>query len=185
MISPQKTFNSFPSFFTNRPVGWSFGGVVAYEAVRQLLDAGLPIRGLLLIDSPLPHNHKPLPEAIINYILGKSNTVAASTNDDERPSPDPYLVRSFKHCAHLLGQYNPHPLSPDQQSHLRTVVLRSADDFDAQGLCGVEYGWLERQDVRDEAIEGWRRLVGNLEVLDIEGTHFDVFRADKVSIVHI
>ena len=59
-------------------------------------------------------------------------------------------------------------------------MLRSADDIDTQGLCGVEYGWLERQDVRDEAIEGWRRLVGDLEVLDIGGTHFDVFRADKV-----
>lgn len=35
--------------------------------------------------------------------------------------------------------------------------------------------------MRDEAIEGWRRLVGNVEVLDIEGTHFDVFKADKVS----
>lgn len=118
----------------------------------------------------------------MNYILSNSNTALASTDDEEPPSPDPYLLRSFKHCAHLLGQYNPPPLSPDQQSHLRTVVLRSADDIDTQGLCGVEYGWLERQDVRDEAIEGWRRLVGDLEVLDIEGTHVDVFKADKVGI---
>ena len=180
-LDPSKR-SSIPllALFTNRPAGWSFGGVVAYEAVRQLLDAGFPIRGLLLIDSPFPYNHKPLPVEVINYILGNSNT-AAAPNNDEPPSADPYLLRSFKHCAHLLSQYNPPPLSPDQQSRIKTVMLRSADEFDAQRLCGVEYGWLERQDVRDEAIEGWRQLVGNLEVLDIEGTHFDVFKGDKVS----
>lgn len=183
-LDPSQSSSISPfSLFTNRPEGWSFGGVVAYEAVRQLFDAGIPIRGLLLIDSPLPDNHKPLPEEVINYILANSNTAAAHP-DDEPPSPDPYLLRSFKHCARLLSQYNPPPLSPDQQSHIMTVVLRSADDFDAQGHCGVEYRLLESQDVRDEAIEGWRGLVGKLKVLDIEGTHFDVFKEDKVSYVH-
>lgn len=62
-------------------------------------------------------------------------------------------------------------------------MLRSANSFDAQGLCGVEYGWLERQDVRDEAIDGWRALVGDIEVLDIEGNHFEVFMGDKVSLL--
>ena len=62
-------------------------------------------------------------------------------------------------------------------------MLRSANGFDAQGLCGVEYRWLEREDVRGEAIDGWRALVGKIEVLEIEGNHFEVFKGDKVSLL--
>jgi thioesterase domain-containing protein len=34
-------------------VGWSFGGVIAYEVARQMLADGLPVRRLVLIDSYL------------------------------------------------------------------------------------------------------------------------------------
>lgn len=160
--------------------GWSFGGVVAYEAARQLLTLGFPLRGLLLIDSPFPHDHKALPEAVINHVLGTSNSTY-----NKSPPPDSHLLRSFKHCAQLLSQYNPPPLSSDHRSRIKTVALRSADTLDTQGLCGVEYGWLERQDVRDEAVEGWKGLVGEMEVLSIEGNHFEGFKADKVRLVMI
>jgi thioesterase domain-containing protein/acyl carrier protein len=35
-------------------VGWSFGGVLAYETARQMVAEGLPIRRLVLIDALLP-----------------------------------------------------------------------------------------------------------------------------------
>jgi thioesterase domain-containing protein len=35
-------------------VGWSFGGVLAYEVARQLSEAGLSVSGLILLDSYLP-----------------------------------------------------------------------------------------------------------------------------------
>lgn len=59
-------------------------------------------------------------------------------------------------------------------------MLRSAIPF---GLYGVECRWLERQDVRDEAIDRWRALVGEIEVLEIEGNHVEVFKGDKVSLL--
>ncbi|WP_407051958.1 thioesterase domain-containing protein [Methyloraptor flagellatus] len=37
-----------------RLIGWSFGGVVAYEAARQLIDRGRPPRAVALIDACLP-----------------------------------------------------------------------------------------------------------------------------------
>lgn len=61
-------------------------------------------------------------------------------------------------------------------------MLRSANTFNAQTLCGVEYPWLGSQEARSRAIEGWKSLVGeSLEVLNIPGDHFEVFNADNVS----
>lgn len=48
--------------------------------------------------------------------------------------------------------------------------------MDTTKLCGVEYAWLERQDLRDAAVDGWRGLVGEgMEVLEVEGNHFEIF----------
>lgn len=49
--------------------GWSFGGVVAFEAARVLQAEGHAIAGVVLIDSPPPINHKPLSAAIINDVV--------------------------------------------------------------------------------------------------------------------
>ncbi|PBK82329.1 alpha/beta-hydrolase [Armillaria gallica] len=46
----------------SRPVifgGWSFGGVVGFEAARQLMRRGVPVKGVVLIDSPFPVDHVP------------------------------------------------------------------------------------------------------------------------------
>ena len=52
--------------------------------------------------------------------------------------------------------------------------------MDTTKLCGVEYAWLERQDVRDAAVDAWRGLVGEgMEVLEVEGNHFEVFAKGK------
>lgn len=35
-------------------VGWSTGGIFAYEVAKQMLDAGIPIESLVMIDTPVP-----------------------------------------------------------------------------------------------------------------------------------
>ncbi len=41
------------------PSGWSFGGVVGFEAARQLMRRGVPVKGIVLINSPFPVDHVP------------------------------------------------------------------------------------------------------------------------------
>ena len=48
--------------FNKRTLGWLFGGIVALEAFHQLTKLGFTVKGLILIDSPLPINHIPLPK---------------------------------------------------------------------------------------------------------------------------
>ncbi|KAL8662775.1 MAG: hypothetical protein Q9168_008204, partial [Polycauliona sp. 1 TL-2023] len=138
--------------------GWSFGGVVAFEVAQILSGFGFNVRGLVLIDSPYPKNHEPLPEEIIRFVLGRSKSS--------------YLLAEFKANAALLGEYSPAQARYD----VETVILRSRDTFDSAGLCGVDYGWLEGQETRTEAIQGWSHLVGgSVDVLDIPGHHFQAF----------
>jgi pimeloyl-ACP methyl ester carboxylesterase len=48
--------------------GWSFGGVVAFEAARVLMAGGYAVAGVVLIDSPPPIDHKPLSANIIDAV---------------------------------------------------------------------------------------------------------------------
>jgi iterative type I PKS product template protein len=60
--------------------GWSVGGVYAYEAARQLVQAGEIVSGLILIDSPCPKRLPPMSLETIDLLtrhgmFGKPNTI--------------------------------------------------------------------------------------------------------------
>jgi thioesterase domain-containing protein len=154
--------------------GWSFGGVVAYEAARQLTMRGIDIKGLVLIDSPSPINHEPLPAAII----------ASITRSNGQPGTTNALQQEFLSNASLLGSYKPEsfPQFPRVSGRaFRTVMLRSQNTLNTEALCGVRYDWLSQQEARDDAIVTWENLVGGpVEVLPIPGNHFQPFSEDKV-----
>src|SRR6266481_8723975 len=63
-----------PSFFRrcfanlSYAAGWSFGGIIAFEVARYLLKLDVPVKGVVLIDSPSPLNHVPLSDALIDSI---------------------------------------------------------------------------------------------------------------------
>ncbi|QPC71344.1 hypothetical protein HYE68_002096 [Fusarium pseudograminearum] len=152
--------------------GWSFGGVVAFEVARLLFLRGIEVRGLVLIDSPSPINHEPLPAPVISSIT-RSTGRSESTNA---------LEEEFLSNASLLGRYKPESLSLTTGRTLKTVMLQSKDTLDTEALCGVRYDWLSRQDVRDAAIAEWESLVGGpVQVVPIAGNHFEPFIDDKVT----
>lgn len=139
---------------------------------------GFSVRGLVLIDSPYPKNHEPLPEDIVRFVLSRSvfkNGVNKNHGNDT--GNNSHLLTEFKANATLLGKYSP----PQVRCDVKTVVLRSRDTFDSSGLCGVKYGWLESQIARTKAIKGWESIVGeSVDVLDIPGHHFQAFDEQNV-----
>ncbi|RBR23820.1 uncharacterized protein FIESC28_03436 [Fusarium coffeatum] len=151
--------------------GWSFGGVVAYEVARQLTIRGVNVKGLVLIDSPSPIDHEPLPAAIITSIIGSGRQSEISGN----------LQEEFLSNASLLGNYKPELYFPVAGTPLKTVMLRSQSTLDTEALFGVRYNWLSQQETRDDAIVAWEYLVGcSVEVLPIPGNHFQPFLEDKI-----
>ncbi|KAK7978163.1 hypothetical protein PG988_005653 [Apiospora saccharicola] len=157
--------------------GWSFGGVVAFEAARQLAARGIEVKGLVLIDSPSPVDHEPLPAAIIANIIKSSGQPGNTT-----PGKYAALEEEFRCNADLLGIYKPEPFPKVANGRsLKTVMLRSQDVFDPEALCGVRYDWLGRQDTRTAAIATWRDLVGgHVHVMPIPGHHFEPFTEENI-----
>ena len=61
------------------------------------------------------------------------------------------------------------------------VHLRSQDTIDTERLCNVKYDWPSLQEARDEALEGWMRLMGvRVKVLNIRGNYFEPFSQEHV-----
>jgi thioesterase domain-containing protein len=148
--------------------------VVAFEAAQQLMAGGFDVKGLVLIDSPSPINHEPLPAEVIASITKPRGQPRSSANDAA-------LEAEFLSNASLLGIYKPKYLSKENGKALKTVMLRSRDVFDTESLCGVRYDWLNRQDTREDAIAAWEELVGgHVEVLPIPGNHFEPFSKENV-----
>ena len=148
---------------------------MAFEAAQQLIANGFEVKGLILIDSPNPIDHEPLPSEVIANISKPSSQTHASNNDAA-------LREEFQFNASLLGRYKAVSLSKTNRLRLKTVMLRSQDVFDTKSLCGVRYDWLSDQDARAAAIVAWEGLVGgHVEVLTIPGNHFEAFSQKNVS----
>lgn len=151
---------------------------MAFEAARQLIANGFEVKGLVLIDSPNPINHEPLPKEVIASITKSNNQPGTTT---ERTA----MEEEFHYNASLLGQYEAVPLSSSNTTKLRAVMLRSREVMDTENLCGVSYEWLSDQNARSDAIAAWEGLVGgHLEVLSIPGNHFEPFTRNNVSFLY-
>ena len=151
--------------------GWSFGGVLAFEIARQLQDLGTPVKGLILLDSPYPIVHEPLPDTIIEHSAG----TAFGAHPDIRSC----VAAQCKRNAGLLKNYK-RPLGSFQ---VPTVMLLSREACDTATLCGLKYAWLDNEDFRKMATQMWTTLVGDkIETMDIDGNHFNMFEVKHVKL---
>ncbi len=144
------------------------------EVARQLSDVGEEVKGIILIDSPCPINHEPLPDPVIEHVIK-----VPSANGDESVIRQS-LLRQFRTNAAMLGMYRLPP-SAASAPYPKIVMLRSQDIFDCEALCGVHYPWLSSQEVRSDTIATWEMLVDqHIQVLDIPGNHFEAFSPQNV-----
>ncbi|KAF8271958.1 hypothetical protein EI94DRAFT_1796609 [Lactarius quietus] len=154
-------------------IGWSFGGIIAFEVARQLLSSGVVVKGVVLIDSPSPLNHVPLSDELIDSIVNTGDPKSASSN---RMS---FLVkRQFQMNSQILINYDPAMGSgPNPQ----LVQLHSREGYSPGG--GPEIPeWLSRREERLPAITGWEKIVGApVKCIDIEGNHFQPFQSSYIS----
>ena len=143
--------------------GWSFGGVVALEAAHQLTKRGFKVKSLILIDAPLPINHQPLPDAIINHFVHSDA-----------------LGTEFRKNADLLGKYKP---PADGIPNLKVAYLQSQNTVDTERLCDTKYDWLSKQEIRASTITEWNKLLRTrAKVWSIPGNHFEPFAPENVSL---
>ena len=160
--------------------GWSFGGVVAFEAARVLQADGHAVAGVVLIDSPPPLDHKPLSAAIINDVVrggAKGEVVGDAIRSLTR--------KSFTSCARMLESFNPEAATSTGRPAPRTFLLRSTNSYDLSTESdggGVENPWLQDRSDPRTCIVGWEVVTGaKVPHADIPGNHFQAFDAANVS----
>ena len=153
--------------------GWSFGGVLAHEVACQLDSQSSRAIAVLLIDSPCPQDHDPLPVQVVEYILGKTISSRGTLST---------LKSQFHHHAQFLAAHRPHKSSSSRNYYM----LQSHNLMDTTSLCGVQYPWLESAEARAISIQRWQILLGRpLSVMEIPGNHFESFHDANVSVLSI
>ena len=154
--------------------GWSFGGVVAYEISVQLAKKGVEVRGILLIDSPCPINHVPLPDAVVDSVLALEGR--RSDSDLGRLVKAQFFLNS-----RMLGQYDP----PKNDRRCPTLVLlRSKEGYDPPNISDVPTWLVDRNDPKVASAE-WEMIAGEpIKVLDIPGHHFQPFEKANVRCIY-
>ncbi|KAI0409182.1 hypothetical protein F4802DRAFT_239318 [Xylaria palmicola] len=157
--------------------GWSFGGVLAFEVSRQLQSLGRVVKGLILIDSPPPVNHKALPQEVVSYIVDNRVTGETTHVTEASKQARDKLKQRFQYHASLLQNYHPEPLTD-----IPCVILNCSRSMDTETLCNVAYPWISSDTFRASSATQWERLLGRtIPVLDIDCNHFEVFDAAHVS----
>ncbi|KAI0449074.1 putative polyketide synthase [Xylaria acuta] len=156
--------------------GWSFGGVVAFEAARRLKQLGHAVIGVILIDSPPPINHQPLSSSLIHAVVQQGKLPGTDTGKAIQA-----LIRSsFAACANLLGAFSPRTV--DEMAAPNLYLLRSREGWkyptDPHIMTDV---WVQDRSDPQTAVGGWEEMSqSKVRWEDIPGDHFRVF--DRVNV---
>ena len=165
--------------------GWSFGGVLAFEVSRQLSKRGKTVKGVVLIDSPVPIDHQGLPAEVISYVLAKGSggsgpRAISSAAKEARATID----TQFKRHASMLQNYHPLLASENGAEDAPCVILRCVETLDTEKLCGVSYPWLSDSNFSKETVKKWEEVIGrHIPVIELECAHFDVFESSNIKAV--
>ncbi|OKP10856.1 Conidial yellow pigment biosynthesis polyketide synthase [Penicillium subrubescens] len=169
--------------------GWSAGGVLAYEASRQLIEANERVRSLLLIDAPCPTVLPPMPSSLIEFLESKGlfsqfQDKPAQRSKERRHS----VLKHFESTVQNLSLYNPIPIIPAAEAP-ETVVLWAQEGV-SNGSRPVLHdaassdatvSWI-LDDRNDFSPRGWEMLIPDqrISTLPVPGNHFTMMSGHKI-----
>lgn len=175
--------------------GWSAGGVVALEVMRQLqaMDAASPptknyrVEKLILLDAPCPIALEPLPSRL--HIFFNEIGLLGTGKPSETPS---WLLPHFQASINNLHDYEPEILPIDPKTAPKVLMIWAKD-----GVC--KYPEDPRPEPREDdpnsmkwlienrtdfGCNGWEKLLGeeNCTCEAIEANHFTMMKEPIVSL---
>ncbi|KAL8943834.1 MAG: hypothetical protein Q9216_000827 [Gyalolechia sp. 2 TL-2023] len=164
--------------------GWSAGGVMAYEIVRQLTDAGDRVDRLVLIDSPSPAMIEPLP-ASLHRFFGEIGLLGDGEGAIERLPP--WLLPHFAKTVEALGGYKPHGVRLKQHPNVFAIwcedgVCKYPTDARPDPYPYGHAQWL-LENRSDFGANGWDGYLdgARLTCRQMPGNHFTMMREPHVS----
>lgn len=106
--------------------GWSAGGFFALETTRKFLEQGDEVQNVVLIDSPCPLDHEPMPLELLECLL-IHNVVGGKTCPDARGVALTRLRESFQRTIKALKRYRPSPLDANRYPLPKTAIIWAKD----------------------------------------------------------
>lgn len=91
--------------------GWSAGGVISFETVRQLIEAGDTVDVLALIDTPCPLIIEPLPSSLHRF-FGSIGLLGEGDGAIDRLPP--WLLPHFAASVQALSTYDAKKINPQK-----------------------------------------------------------------------
>lgn len=170
--------------------GWSAGGVLAFEASRQLIETNERVQSLLLIDAPCPAVLPPMPSSLIDFLESKGlfsqfQDVSAPTSGWKRQS----LLKHFESTVKNLALYNPIPIISAADAP-KTVIIWAQKGVSngsrpvsrSSVSSHVTESWI-LDDRSDFSPRGWETLlpIQNISTVSVPGNHFTMMTGHEVS----
>jgi iterative type I PKS product template protein len=170
--------------------GWSMGGILAYEAARQLLEAGEAVDLLGLIDSPCPRTLPPLPAPTLD-VLDKAGLFSGIDGKSTVSVPTrKHFLASVRALEHYTPQEMPTSARLDKvvavwakDSVLEGVVDQARRDAVMTGdeIAGEARDWLLGKR-KDFGAAGWDKITRKrVTARCIPGNHFSIMSPPLVS----
>jgi thioesterase domain-containing protein len=148
-------------------VGFSFGGVIAFEMAIQLQKAGHKVPFLVLIDSFSPLAHEPVKWQKSLYLKIRINILRPVRIKLKR-------IRKLLICKLYILMNRPIPVERRKDymyiKYMNLTNSYSPDKFDGDIL-------LFRTTDNPSSLKylGWETLVNNIRFVEIEGEHLEIF----------
>ncbi|KAL9130124.1 MAG: hypothetical protein Q9217_001598 [Psora testacea] len=155
--------------------GWSAGGYYAYEATKQLVEAGEKVEKLMLIDSPCRLIYEAIPLNVLDYLADKG---LMGTGLKATPQ---WLVDHFASTIHAVENYIPTPM--DSSKAPKTYIIWASEgvveDLDSEKTnldLNIKVSRFLLQHKKDYGPQGWERLLpaDRMECATMPGTHFTI-----------
>ncbi|PKX88468.1 type I polyketide synthase [Aspergillus novofumigatus IBT 16806] len=157
--------------------GWSVGGVLAYEASRQLIEAKQKVQSLILIDAPCPAVLPPMSSSLIDYlaskgVFGQSHGTSAPKAGEKRQS----LLKHFDSTVANLALYKPRPIIPLVDT-LETLIIWARDgvngDSNVSESSNSTESWI-LDNRSDFGPHGWETVLPaqHISTVPVSGNHF-------------
>ncbi|HTB74377.1 MAG TPA: amino acid adenylation domain-containing protein [Polyangiaceae bacterium] len=164
--------------------GWSFGGVVAFEMARQLLEAGESVSGVALIDAPLPGALHREDDTHSFLLLARAQRISLDAKDlagldfESKLERLAAAVRRDGIAANDFGE-------GDLRRLLRVIraSARALETFTpsrvAAPLC-ILRAQERTDDTPFSASEGWRALSPSATIVEVPGDHHSLVTPPNV-----
>jgi len=93
-----------------RLAGWSAGGVIAFEAINQLIKGGDNVENLIIIDAPCPLIIEPLPASLHRWF---AEIGLLGDGDDSAKKVPAWLLPHFAASVTALSNYTAEQIDPE------------------------------------------------------------------------